>query len=56
MLRKEAIFELTKQCEIAFKLLKAELAKISALQYPNPNKPFKSFKDASKESYSRIIH
>ena len=27
-----------------------------ALQYPNPNKPFKLFKDASKHHYSGILH
>ena len=26
------------------------------LQYPNPNKPFKLFTDASKHSYSGILH
>ena len=27
-----------------------------ALQYPNPNKPFKLFTVVSKNSYSRILH
>ena len=27
-----------------------------AVQYPNPNKPFKLFTDASKHSYSGILH
>ena len=40
MLRKGATFEWTELCENAFKLLKAELNKMPALQYPNPNKPF----------------
>ena len=26
------------------------------LQYPNPNKPFKMFTNASKHSYSGILH
>ena len=29
---------------------------MAALQYPNPNKPFKLFTDASKHSYLRILH
>ena len=56
MLRKGATLEWTKQCENAFKLLKAELAKMPDLQYPNPNKPFKLFTDASKHIYSGILH
>ena len=56
MLRKGAIFNWTEQCENAFKLLKEELAKMSALQCPNPNKPFQLFTDTSKYSYSRILH
>ena len=56
MLRKGATFDWTKQCKNAFKLLKAELAKMPALQCPNPNKPFQIFTDVSKHSYSRILH
>ena len=29
---------------------------MAALQYPNPNKPFKLFTDASKHSSSGILH
>ena len=56
MLRKRATFKWTKQCENAFKLLKSELVKMPTLQYPNPNKQFKLFTDASKHSYSGILH
>ena len=56
MLRKGATFEWTEQCENAFKLLKAELTKIPALQHPNPNKPFKLFTGTFKHSYSGILH
>ena len=56
MPRKGATFNLTKQCKNAFKLLKAELTKMPALQYPNPNKPSKLFTDALKHSYSIILH
>ena len=56
MLRKGDTFEWTEQCESAFQLLKAELTKMSTLQYPNLNKPFKLFTDAPKNSYSWILH
>ena len=49
MFRKWTTFNWTEQCETAFKLLKAELAEMPALQYPNPNKPFKLFTDVSKQ-------
>ena len=35
--------------------LKEELAKMPALQYPNPNKPFQLFTDMSKHGYSGIL-
>ena len=56
MLRKGTTFDWTEQFGNAFKLLKEELAKMPALQYPNPNKPFKLFTNASKHSYSIILH
>ena len=56
MLRKGVAFDSTKQCENVFKLLKEELAKMPALQFPYPNKPFQLFTDASKHSYFRIPH
>ena len=46
----------TKQCKSAFKLLKSALDEMPQLQYPNPRKPFKLFMDASKHSYSGILH
>ena len=56
MLRKGATFDQTRQCENAFKLLKKELAKMPTLPFSNPNKPFQLFTDASKYSYSGILH
>ena len=50
MLRKGATFDWTMQCENALKPLKEELTKMPALQYPNLNKPFQLFTDASKRS------
>ena len=56
MLRKEAVFTWTEQCNNAFKLLKSELVKMPRLWYHNPNKPFMLSSDASKHSYSGILH
>ena len=44
------------QCNNAFKLLKYKLIKMPRLQYPNPNKHFMLFTDASKHSYSGILN
>ena len=56
MLWKVVTFQWMEQCNNAFKSLKSELVKMPTLQYPNPNKPFKLFTDASKHSYSGILH
>ena len=44
------------KCMEQFNLLKSELVKMARLPYPNPNKAFKLFTDASKHSYSGILH
>ena len=56
MLQKGAVFKWTEHCINIFDLLKEDLVKMPRLQYPNPNKPFKLFTDASKHSYSGILH
>ena len=56
MLGTEVTFNWTTHCENTLKLLKSELVRIPALQYPNPNKQFKLFTDASKHSYSGVLH
>ena len=56
MLRKGAVFKWTEQCNNAFNLLKSELVKMPRLQYPNPSKAFKPFTNASKHSYTGILH
>ena len=56
MQRNGAVFKWTEQCGNAFKLLESELVKMPTLQYPNPNKPFMLFTDASRHSYSSILH
>ena len=54
MLSRGAVFKWTKQCNNAFNILKSDLVKMPRLQYPNTNKQFKLFTDASKHSYSGI--
>ena len=44
------------QCDAVFETLKDEFCKMPTLQYPNPNKPYKLFTDASNYSYSRMLH
>ena len=56
MLRQGAVCKWTEQCGNAFRLIKWELVKMPRLQYPNPNKPITLFTDASKHSYSGILH
>ena len=56
MLGRGTVFGWTEQCNYAFNLLKSELVKILRLHYPIPNKTFKLFTDASKHSYSGILH
>ena len=56
MLRKGAVFKWIEQCNNAFNLLKSDLVKLPRLQCHNPNKTFKLFTGASKNSYSGILH
>ena len=56
MLRRGAVFEWSEWCNNAFNLLKSELVKMPRLQYPNPNKTFKLFTDASKYSNFSVLH
>ena len=56
ILRKGVTFQWMEQCNNAFKLLKSELVKMTTLQYPNQNELFKLFTDASRHSYSGILH
>ena len=56
LLRKGTEFQWSEQCNNAFNILKEELCKMPSLQYPDPNKPFKCFTDASNYSYSGILH
>ena len=56
LLKKGMKFKWTEQCESAFNTLIKELSAVPALQYPDPNKPFELFTDASHYCYSGILH
>ena len=49
-------YEWSDQCESAFNILIKELCKAPTLQYPDPNRPFELFTDASHYHYSGILH
>ena len=56
MLRRAAVFEWMEWCNNTFNLLKSQLVKMPRLQYPSPNKIFRLFTNASKHSYSSVLH
>ena len=56
LLEKGMKFKWTQQCESVFNTLIEELCVVPMLQYPDPNKPFELFTDASHYCYSGILH
>ena len=56
LLRKGIRYKWSDQCESAFNTLIEELCKAPTLQYPDPNRPFELFTDASHYCYSGILH
>ena len=56
LLKKGMKFEWIEQCKSAFNTLIKELCMAPMLQYPDPNKPFELFTDASHYCYSGILH
>ena len=54
--RKGIRYEWSYQCKSAFNTLIEELCKAPTLQYPDPNRPFELFTDASHYFYSGILH
>ena len=53
--KKGAKFKWTPNCQAAFETLKLELAKRVILTYPNFNKPFEIYTDASKLQFAQTI-
>ena len=48
-------FEWTEVCQQSFDLLKSKLLESPILQYPDPNKPYMLFTDASKYAWSCVL-
>ena len=55
LLRKGIMYEWSDQCKSAFNTLIEKLCKAPTLQYPDPNRPFELFTDASHYCYSGIL-
>ena len=53
--RNDVLFEWTKECQACFKLLKEKLCTYPILQYPNPNKSYVLFTDASKYGWAGVL-
>ena len=53
--RKDVEFEWTEVCQQSFDLLKSKLLESPILQYPDPNKPYILFTDASKYAWSCVL-
>ena len=52
--RKDVEFEWTYICQQSFELLKNKLLEAQILWYPDPNKPYVLFTDASKYAWSCV--
>ena len=53
--RKDVLFEWTKECQACFQLLKEALCTHPILQYPDPERPYVLFTDASKYGWARVL-
>ena len=53
--RKDVLFEWTKECQSCFELLKEKLCTYPILQYPDPNKSYVLFTDASKYGWAGVL-
>ena len=55
LMRKETPFAWTKQCHLAFNMLKDKLCEAPILCYPGSNKPYTLFTDASKHGWASVL-
>ena len=55
LIKKEVPFMWTSKCQLAFDALKDCLMKSPILVYPDPNKEYHLFTDASKYTWSAIL-
>ena len=53
--RKDVLFGWTQQCQASFDLLKEGLMKEPILKYPDPNKPYTLYTDASKYAWACVL-
>ena len=53
--RKDVLFKWTKECQACFKLLKETLCTHPILWYPDPNRPYVLFTDASKYGWAGVL-
>ena len=52
---KDVIFEWTKECQAIFKMLKESLCKQPILKYPDPERLYILFMDASKYGWAGVL-
>ena len=55
LMRKDTPFVLTKQCHLAFNMLKDKLCEAPILCYPESNKLYTLFTDASKHGWASVL-
>ena len=53
--RKDVLFKWTKECQACFELLKEALCTHPILWYPDPEKPYVLFTDASKYGWAGVL-
>ena len=53
--QKDVLFELTKECQAVFQMLKDTLCEHPILRYPDPAKPYMLFTDASKYALAGVL-
>ena len=53
--RKDVLFKWTKECQVCFELLKETLCTHPILWYPDPNRPYVLFTDASKYGWAGVL-
>ena len=53
--RKDVLFKWTKECQACFELLKETLCTHPILWYPDPNRPYVLFTDASKYGWAGVL-
>ena len=53
--KQDVPFEWTLQCQASFEMLKDALITSPILKYPDPNKPYTLFTDASKHDWACVL-